>query len=72
MSQSRHILDPQHRSRVVAFAHRKLLVALDFDGVLAAIAPSPAEAHVGPSTLRLASRDTRKVGMADESAKGSS
>lgn len=56
MSQSRCILDPLHQPLVVSFARRKLLVALDFDGVLAPIAPTPSEARVEPPTLRLASR----------------
>jgi len=56
VSQSRFILDPAHQPLVVSFARRKLLVALDFDGVLAPIAPSPAEAHVLPPTLMLAGR----------------
>jgi trehalose 6-phosphate phosphatase len=56
VSHSRFILDPAHQPLVVSFARRKLLVALDFDGVLAPIAPSPAEANVPPPTLVLAGR----------------
>ena len=56
MSQSRFILDPLHQPLVASFARRKLLVALDFDGVLAPIAPTPAEARVEPPTMRLAIR----------------
>lgn len=56
MSQSRCILDPSYQPLIASFARRKLLVALDFDGVLAPIAPTPTLARAEPSTLRLATR----------------
>ncbi len=56
MSPPRCILHPSCRPLVASFARKKLLVALDFDGVLAAIAPTPADAYVDATTRRLASR----------------
>ena len=56
MSVPRCILHPSCRPLVASFARKKLLVALDFDGVLAAIAPTPAAAHVDATTTRLARR----------------
>jgi trehalose 6-phosphate phosphatase len=56
VSQSRSILDPQHRPLITSFAGRKLLVALDFDGVLSPIAPTPADARVEAPTLKLVTR----------------
>jgi trehalose 6-phosphate phosphatase len=56
VSSSRCILDPQHQPLIASFARGKLLVALDFDGVLAPIAPTPTEAQVPQQTLRLAAR----------------
>ena len=37
MSTSRCILSPEYRSLLASFARRRLLVALDFDGVLAPV-----------------------------------
>ena len=56
MSTPRCILHPSCRALVASFTRKKLLVALDFDGVLSAIAPTPAAAYVDATTRRLASR----------------
>ena len=56
MSASRCILSPEYRSLLAGFAHRRLLVALDFDGVLAPLVPTPETARVPAVTKRLAYR----------------
>jgi trehalose 6-phosphate phosphatase len=56
VSASRCILSPEYRPLLVAFAKRRLLVALDFDGVLAPLVPTPEAAQVPATTRRLAHR----------------
>jgi trehalose 6-phosphate phosphatase len=56
VSLPRCILHSSCRPLVASFARNKLLVALDFDGVLAAIASTPAAAQVDTTTTRLAGR----------------
>ncbi len=56
MSTSRCILSPEYRSLLASFARRRLLVALDFDGVLAPLVPTPEAARVPAITKRLAHR----------------
>jgi trehalose 6-phosphate phosphatase len=56
VSASRCILSPEYRSLLGSFAHRRLLVALDFDGVLAPLVPTPEAARVPAITKRLAQR----------------
>lgn len=53
MSETRPILDPQHRHMLVTMAHANVLVALDYDGTLAPIAERPEEAFMRPATRRL-------------------
>ena len=56
MSASRCILSPEHLPLLAGFAKRRLLVALDFDGVLAPLVPTPEAAQVPATTKRLAHR----------------
>lgn len=56
MSTSRSILGPEYRSLLASFARRRLLVALDFDGVLAPLVSTPEAASVPAVTKRLAHR----------------
>ena len=56
MSASRSILSPEYVPLLAGFAMRRLLVALDFDGVLAPLVPSPEAAQVPATTKRLAHR----------------
>jgi len=56
VSTSRNILSPEYRPVLSAFAQRRPLVALDFDGVLAPLVPSPEMASVPATTRRLAHR----------------
>jgi trehalose 6-phosphate phosphatase len=56
VSASRCILSPEYRSLLASFARRRVLVALDFDGVLAPLAPTPEDARVPATTKRLAQR----------------
>jgi trehalose 6-phosphate phosphatase len=56
LSTSRCNLGPEYRSLLASFARRRLLVALDFDGVLAPLAPTPEAARVPSVTKRLAHR----------------
>ncbi len=56
MSTSRYILGPEYRSLLASFARRRLLVALDFDGVLAPVVSTPEAARVPAVTKRLAFR----------------
>lgn len=56
MSSSRFILSPEYRPLLASFARRRLLVALDFDGVLAPLAPTPEVARVPATTKRLTAR----------------
>jgi trehalose 6-phosphate phosphatase len=56
VSASRCILSPEYRPMLAAFASRRLLVALDFDGVLAPLVPTPDAAQVPVTTRRLAHR----------------
>ena len=56
MSASRCILSPEYRPLLAGFAKRRLLVALDFDGVLAPLVPTPEAAQVPAITKRLAFR----------------
>jgi trehalose 6-phosphate phosphatase len=56
VSTSRFILNPEYRPLLESFAKRRLLVALDFDGVLAPLVPSPELARVPVITRRLAHR----------------
>jgi trehalose 6-phosphate phosphatase len=53
---SRCILSPEHRQLLTSFAQRRMLVALDFDGVLAPLVSSPELARVPAITRRLAYR----------------
>lgn len=56
MSASRCILSPEYRPMLAAFARRRLLVALDFDGVLAPLVEAPEAARVPAATRRLVHR----------------
>lgn len=56
MSASRCILSQEYRLLLSSFAQRRLLVALDFDGVLAPLVSAPEAAHVPAITRRLAHR----------------
>jgi trehalose-phosphatase len=56
VSASRCILSPEYRPVLAAFARRRLLVALDFDGVLAPLVETPEAARVPAATRRLAHR----------------
>ena len=56
VSTSRYILGPEYRSLLASFARRRLLVALDFDGVLAPVVSTPEAARVPAVTKRLAFR----------------
>jgi trehalose 6-phosphate phosphatase len=56
VSTSRFILSPDYQPMLAAFAQRRVLVALDFDGVLAPLAPLPELASVPVQTRRLANR----------------
>jgi hypothetical protein len=64
VSASRCILSPEFRSLLASFARRRLLVALDFDGVLAPLdadaraAQVPATTGGGPSPRHAVSRQS--------------
>jgi trehalose-phosphatase len=50
------ILTNHHLSVLASFAASNVLVALDYDGTLAPIAPTPEEAHMRPRTSELLAR----------------
>lgn len=54
------LLEPAGREAFRAFAHAGTLVALDYDGTLAAIADRPADAHMRPETRELLARACRR------------
>ena len=56
----RLILSPLHASVLAQFAASNVLVAFDFDGTLAPIAPTPAAALMRPATRRLLAAVARR------------
>lgn len=55
-----HILSARHVSVLDGFAASNVLLAFDYDGTLAPIAPSPAGARMRPRTRRLLAQVTRR------------
>lgn len=53
MSCTRDILDPDHISDLRRFTQSRVLLAFDYDGTLAPIAPLPDAAHLPPPTRSL-------------------
>ena len=56
----RYILSPRNRSVLKEFASGKVLLALDFDGVLAPIVSDPDRSAIPPSTRKLLQRLTSR------------
>jgi trehalose 6-phosphate phosphatase len=50
---TRHLLSPEAAHTLNAFAMSNVLLAFDYDGTLAPIAPTPARARMRPATRRL-------------------
>ena len=53
MSRTRAILDPDQKSDLRTFARSRVLLAFDYDGTLAPIAPTPESAQLPPPTRQL-------------------
>lgn len=60
MSESLDILAPRQRPILAGFALSNVLLAFDFDGTLAPIAPTPDAAHMRPRTGDLLGRVSRR------------
>ena len=60
MSGPADILAPRQRPVLAGFALSNVLLAFDYDGTLAPIAPTPAEARMRPTTARLLARVSRR------------
>ncbi len=53
MNRTDPILTPEHIRTLAGFALSNVLLAFDYDGTLAPIAPRPEDAHMRPATRRL-------------------
>jgi trehalose 6-phosphate phosphatase len=60
VSETADILAPRQRPVLAGFALSNVLLAFDYDGTLAPIAPTPADARVRPATARLLARVSRR------------
>lgn len=57
----KYVLHAAERRALLAFLRKRTLIALDYDGTLAPIAPHPSEAHMPDSTRALLGRVAKRM-----------